>query len=157
MIFFSILKCFFQHEDCPGLSDACDSLPCGQKCLYNFTSFDEDTLVATHQTPKHRFTLVRPQQFWCLYYFRFIDDLSMVFTDDNNKDGTLCSVEATSESRLWWADLISVVDKQWWALCWEMCFIKQRIRFIFLSLLLQDNLLLKKGKVTSSEKEIFYC
>ena len=50
---------FFQHEDCPGLSDACDSLPCGQKCLYNFTSFDEDTLVATHQTPKHRFTLVR--------------------------------------------------------------------------------------------------
>merc|ERR1711912_32346 len=33
--------------------DKCPSLPCGQKCLYNFTSFNEKDMIltATHATP----------------------------------------------------------------------------------------------------------
>ena len=49
-----------QGTECPGTSPSCPSLPCGQRCLYNLTSVsvsdqDQDvTIVATHQTPKHR-------------------------------------------------------------------------------------------------------
>ena len=41
-------------ELCPSVSEACPTLPCGQRCLYNFTSYDDLTIIGTHQTPKHR-------------------------------------------------------------------------------------------------------
>lgn len=46
--------CFQGEELCPGTSEDCPSLPCGQKCLYNFTSYADQTISGTHQTPKHR-------------------------------------------------------------------------------------------------------
>jgi hypothetical protein len=60
------------------------------KCkLHNFTSWDEDelTIIGTHQTPAHRFT----------------DDLTFILTEET--DGSSCSVEATSNSRTWYAVL----------------------------------------------------
>ena len=48
-------KFWFQGEElCPGTSEDCPSLPCGQNCLYNFTSYADQTISGTHQTPKHR-------------------------------------------------------------------------------------------------------
>lgn len=82
----------WEGTECPGTSASCPSLPCGQRCLYNLTSVsvsdqDQDvTIVATHQTPKHR----------------FIDDLTFVLTKDSDSQ---CSVEATSDSRTWYAVL----------------------------------------------------
>ena len=45
-----------QTSDCPGTSADCPSLPCGQRCLYNFTTYEpeDQTISGTHQTPKHR-------------------------------------------------------------------------------------------------------
>jgi len=74
------------EELCPGTSEDCPSLPCGQKCLYNFTSYADQTISGTHQTPKHRFT----------------DDLTFLLSDI---DSSGCSVEATSNSRTWYAVL----------------------------------------------------
>lgn len=79
----------WETSDCPGTSADCPSLPCGQRCLYNFTSYEPEdgTISGTHQTPKHRFT----------------DDLTFILTEENQ--GSSCSVEATSNSRTWYAVL----------------------------------------------------
>jgi len=79
----------WESSECPGVSEDCPSLPCGQLCLYNFTSWDSEdlTISGTHQTPKHRFT----------------DDLTFILTEGT--DGSSCSVEATSNSRTWYAVL----------------------------------------------------
>merc|ERR1712203_65380 len=74
------------EELCPPVSEDCPTLPCGQRCLYNFTSYDDLTIIGTHQTPKHRFT----------------DDLTFLLSD---MDSSRCSVEATSNSRLSYAVL----------------------------------------------------
>merc|ERR1712156_272563 len=36
---------------CPGTSPQCPQLPCGQRCLYQHTGGDTDTLHGTHTTP----------------------------------------------------------------------------------------------------------
>jgi len=78
----------WENTECPGVSEDCPKLPCGQKCLYNFTSYQEEdtTIVATHETPKHR----------------FIDDLTFILSEQGSSN---CAVEATSNSRTWYAVL----------------------------------------------------
>merc|ERR1711994_1163398 len=45
-------------ELCPPVSEDCPSLPCGQRCLYNFTSYEDLTIIGTHLTPKHRYAVL---------------------------------------------------------------------------------------------------
>ena len=78
----------WETTECPGVSEECPKLPCGQKCLYNFTSYQEEDkiITATHETPKHR----------------YIDDLTFKLSEVSS---VKCDVKATSRSRTWYAVL----------------------------------------------------
>ena len=66
---------------CPGTSPQCPSLPCGQRCLYQYTGGDQDSITGTHTTPVARYT----------------DDLSFKLLDTTGG----CTVKAKSSSQLW--------------------------------------------------------
>jgi len=72
---------------CPGTSEACPDLPCGQKCLYNYISAEDGLIVAEHLTPAKR----------------YVDDLT--FQLENGANSGKCLVDAKSSSRLWYAVL----------------------------------------------------
>jgi hypothetical protein len=81
---------------CPGISDTCPQMPCGQKCLYQFQSLNgnalkgtpsrNNTLKGTHTTP----------------VARYIDDLT--FTTEQTGENT-CKVTGFSTSQTWYAVL----------------------------------------------------
>jgi len=74
----------WQGEQCPGLSDTCPALPCGQRCKYSLVEQSEGLLKALHRTPAKDYK----------------DDL--IFKFANGDDGA-CRINATSESQLWYA------------------------------------------------------
>ena len=63
---------------CPGTSSTCPALPCGQRCLYDFVSVNENEIKATHTTPVARLVgvfLARSVKGQCR---SFIDKLAKV-------------------------------------------------------------------------------
>eukprot|EP00095_Tigriopus_kingsejongensis_P011059 maker-scaffold23_size669530-snap-gene-1.28 protein:Tk11059 transcript:maker-scaffold23_size669530-snap-gene-1.28-mRNA-1 annotation:"hypothetical protein CGI_10007639" len=76
----------WSNADCPGVSDTCPSLPCGQRCKYTLI---EDTAVAIkgeHRTPVKD----------------YVDDLSFKLADTETGG---CKLEGFSTSRIWYAIL----------------------------------------------------
>merc|ERR1711915_67637 len=71
---------------CPGTSNSCPDMPCGQRCLYQFRESSQNYIYGTHQTPVARYT----------------DDLT-IHLAENGSGG--CSVRAKSNSQTWYAVL----------------------------------------------------
>eukprot|EP00092_Neocalanus_flemingeri_P028178 GFUD01030601.1.p1 GENE.GFUD01030601.1~~GFUD01030601.1.p1 ORF type:complete len:176 (+),score=39.74 GFUD01030601.1:177-704(+) len=74
---------------CPTTSPTCPKLPCGQNCLYQVTEQEDLAITGTHQTP----------------VARYIDDLKFALSDAGSGSGSLCSVQASSSARAWYAVL----------------------------------------------------
>jgi len=68
-----------------GTPDDCPKMPCGQKCLYELSSVEDNKIEATHKTPVKR----------------YIDNL----TFELNAAGSKCKVDAFSTSSIWYAVL----------------------------------------------------
>jgi len=69
-----------------GTPDDCPKMPCGQKCLYEVSSVEDNKIEATHKTPVKR----------------YIDNLSFEFIEEA---GSNCKVAAFSTSSIWYAVL----------------------------------------------------
>merc|ERR1711874_391115 len=50
---------------CPGTSPQCPQLPCGQRCPYQHTGGDTDTLHGTHTTPVARYAILDKGTNYC--------------------------------------------------------------------------------------------
>lgn len=70
----------------PSTCSECTAMPCGQRCLYNYTGTTGNTINAFHLTPVQRYQ----------------DDLTFTTTAQS---GNACKVEAYSTSGLWYAIL----------------------------------------------------
>merc|ERR1712179_405537 len=71
---------------CPGVSDSCPKMPCGQKCLYNYLGKESNTIKGEHETPGKG----------------YFDDLTFTFKSSTPKS---CSMKGYSTSRTWYAVL----------------------------------------------------
>lgn len=81
------MKAWEGDANCGSMSEACPKMPCGQECLYNYTSTETDgTVKGHHQTPVKRYT----------------DNMVFMFASDNAKT---CTVQASSSSSVWYAYL----------------------------------------------------
>jgi len=88
----------WQGDNCPNQQSSCaerglptnciecSGMPCGQRCLYNYTGTNDNTINAFHLTPVQRYK----------------DDLTFTSTP---KPGNQCHVEAFSTSSTWYAIL----------------------------------------------------
>lgn len=76
----------WSHSDCPGTSDTCPKLPCGQRCKYTLEEKSANLIVGVHRTPAKDYE----------------DDFKFSLTEGPN--GT-CEVAGHSSSRLWYAVL----------------------------------------------------
>merc|ERR1712080_198979 len=72
-------------SNCGQVSNSCPDLPCGQKCLYEYTGTSGNVISGTHTTPVHK----------------YVDDLTFTMTES----GQSCSVEGFSTSQTWYAVL----------------------------------------------------
>jgi len=70
---------------CGKVSDTCPKMPCGQNCLYDLVSQNDNEIQATHATP----------------VARYVDDVSFKFS----QTGANCKVEGYSTSQTWYAVL----------------------------------------------------
>jgi len=68
-------------SNCGQVSNSCPDLPCGQKCLYEYTGTSGNVISGTHTTPVHK----------------YVDDLTFTMTES----GQSCSVEGFSTSQTW--------------------------------------------------------
>ena len=77
----------WSQNPCPGVSESCPKMPCGQKCKYAVAEQDvtEDSIKATHTTPKHG----------------YIDYLHFEFQDAYSNDS--CNIRGYSTSGVWYA------------------------------------------------------
>merc|ERR1712241_503363 len=85
----------WQGDNCPTLESSCakrglnsgftscTAMPCGQRCLYNYTRTEGDKVFANHLTPVKRYR----------------DDLTFEFAAAGNQ----CKVEGFSTSSVWYA------------------------------------------------------
>jgi len=75
-----------EERGLPSTCSECDSMPCGQRCLYSYTGTSQNTISANHLTPVQRYQ----------------DDLTFTLS---TVSGNMCKVEAYSTSSLWYAIL----------------------------------------------------
>ncbi|TRY64360.1 hypothetical protein TCAL_07694 [Tigriopus californicus] len=76
----------WSHSDCPGTSETCPSLPCGQRCKYSLEESTANMIKGVHRTPAKDYE----------------DDFNFELTEGPNGS---CKVKGFSTSRLWYAIL----------------------------------------------------